>query len=77
MRPIGLIGPLVFVAGGKAAADANFEFGFELMLLVERADELLRVEHFVALDELDVAGGHVAFLVHVERELARLRDRRL
>ena len=29
------------------------------------------IQHFVALDELDVAGGHFAFLVHVERELAR------
>ena len=37
-----LIGPLVFVAGGEAAADAHFEFGLELVLLVERADELLR-----------------------------------
>ena len=29
------------------------------------------IEHFVALDELDIAGGYGAFLVHVERELAR------
>jgi len=28
---------LVLVAGGKAAADFDFEFGFELGLFVERA----------------------------------------
>ena len=30
------------------------------------------IQNFVTLDELDVAGGDFAFLVHVERELARL-----
>ncbi len=72
IRPIGLVGALVFVAGGETAADADFELGFEFVLLVERADDLLWVEHFVTLRQLDVAGGHGAFLVHVERELARL-----
>ncbi len=41
------------------------------MLLIERADDLLRVQHLVALDERDVAGGDFAFLVHGEREFAR------
>ena len=30
------------------------------------------IHHFEALDELDVAGGDFAFLVHGERKLARL-----
>ena len=42
------------------------------MFFVHRADELVGIEHFVTLDELDVARGHFAFLVHGERKLARL-----
>ena len=41
-----LVGMLVLVAGGEAAADLDFEFGFKLGLLVERADELVLVEDF-------------------------------
>ena len=67
-----LVGALVFVAGGETASDAHFEFGVELMLLVERADELFRVQDVVTLHDLDVAGGDFAFLVHGESEFARL-----
>src|SRR5207244_12407361 len=42
------------------------------MFAVESADELLRVQHFKALDGLDVAGGYFAFLVHDKREFLRL-----
>src|ERR1051326_6426698 len=44
----------------------------ELVLLVHRADELVRIQDFVTLSELDVAGRNFAFLVHRERKLARL-----
>jgi hypothetical protein len=46
-----LIGALVFFARGETAADAHFELGVELMLLVESADELIGIQHFVTLDE--------------------------
>ena len=66
----GLIGALVFVAGGKTAADSDFEFHLELVLPVERADELLRVDEFEILIGLDVPGGHHAFFVDDEGESA-------
>ena len=42
------------------------------MFFVERADDLLGIQNLVALDELDIAGGDFAFLVHAERKFARL-----
>ena len=42
------------------------------MLLVQSADDLLGIEHFVALHHLNVSGGHFAFFVHNERKLLRL-----
>ena len=67
----GLIGFLVLVARRETAADFDFQFHLEFLLLVERADVLVGIDQFVILDELDVGGGHFAFLVHGERELAR------
>ena len=66
-----LIGALVFVARGETAADFHFELRLEFVLLVERADELLRIHHFVTLHELDIAGGDFAFFVHGERQFLR------
>jgi hypothetical protein len=64
---------LLYSALAIAAADLDFEFGLEAMLLVERGDDLVGVEHFDAGIELDVAGGDDAFLVGVEEEDARSR----
>ena len=74
MESIGIrpIGPLVFFAGGETAADSHFEFGVKFMFFVERADDLFRIQHFVALHDLDVMGGDFAFLIDGERKLARL-----
>ena len=68
----GLVGALVFIARGKSAADAHFELGVELVFLVHRADELVGIEDFVALDQLDIAGRDFAFLIDRKRQLARL-----
>src|SRR4029077_6474661 len=67
-----LIGALVFLAAGKAAADANFELSVKFVLLVERANQLLGIKHFVALHDLDIASGDFAFLVHAQRKFPRL-----
>ena len=64
----GLIGLLVFVAGAKPRPTLHFEFHLEFLLLVERADVLLRVDEFEVLVELDVAGGDFAFLVDGEQK---------
>ena len=56
----------------KSATNAHFEFGIELMLLVERADDAVSgFRTSIALVDLDVAGGDVAFFVHGEAELSR------
>jgi hypothetical protein len=39
------------------------------MFFVERADQLLGVEHVVALHDLNIAGGDFAFLVYGQRKL--------
>ena len=65
-----MIRPLVFVAGGKPTTDAHIELGIELMFLIQRADDLLRIEQVIALHQLDVPGGHFALFVYAERKLA-------
>src|ERR1051326_1442204 len=42
------------------------------MFLVQRADDLIGIENFVALRELNIARGNFAFLVDAERKFARL-----
>ena len=76
MTPIGLVGPLVFVAGGKTAADAHFEFDLELLLLVERADELVRIDHFDALVELGCRRRSPRLPCSRRAKACALRDRR-
>src|SRR6266516_5302422 len=51
-QPDRLIGALVLLAGGKTAADANFELSIKFMLLVERANHLFGIKHVVALHYL-------------------------
>ena len=70
-----LVGMLVFVAGGEAAADLDLELGIELLLSVERADVLIGIDDLDALDALDVAGGHGAFLRHRDASPCERRGR--
>jgi hypothetical protein len=67
-----LVGALVLVAGGETTANADIELGFELLLFVERADDLLGVENLALLAFGNVAGGHSAFFVYRELERADL-----
>src|SRR5438093_12168375 len=53
-----LIRTFVFLSCSEATTDAHIELGIKFMFLVERADHLLRVEHFKTLNGLAVAGGH-------------------
>src|SRR5262249_29858641 len=46
--------------------------GVEFVFLVEGADELLWIEHFVTRHFLNVAGGDFAFFVYTERKFFRL-----
>ena len=64
-----MIRALVFLGGGKAAADAHIELEIKFMFPVDGADQLLRIQHFKTLDSLDVASGHFAFLGYRERKL--------
>jgi hypothetical protein len=45
------------------------------MLLVDRADKLVRIQDLEALHDLNVAGRDFTFFVHGQRELARLMFR--
>ncbi len=64
------VGALVLVAGGEAAADADFHLGLELDLAVEGADQLLLVDDLVLGIFGDVGGGDFALLV--DRDAERL-----
>jgi len=59
----GLIDLLVFVTRAESAAHLDLNLHLELLLLVESADVLLRIDQFNILVELDVRGSHCAFLV--------------
>src|SRR5256886_11087849 len=67
-----LVWALIFLASGKTATDAYIKLGVELVLLVQSANELLRVEHFKTLNGLDVAGIDLAFFVYNKGEFFRL-----
>ena len=45
---------LVFVAGKKPAANSNVEFRFKFLLLVDRANYLVGIQHFDPLDRLNI-----------------------
>ena len=62
---------LVLLAGGESATNAHFEFGVELMLLIECADQLFGFRTSSALHDLNVARSYVAFLVHGKGKLSR------
>ena len=56
----------------ETAADLDFEFGFELLLLVERADELVLVDDFVPGRVWMSPAVTTPSLFTDERKLARL-----
>ena len=64
-QPDRLVSAFVLLARGETAADAHFEFGIELMFLIECADDLFRVENVIALHDLNFSGGDFALLVYV------------
>src|SRR4029077_2697956 len=67
-----LVCTLVFLSSGKTATDAHIKLGVEFVLLVQGANDLLRVEHFKTLNGLDVAGHDCAFFVYAKRKFLRL-----
>ena len=67
-----MIGPLVLFARSKTTSNPDFEFSVKFMFFIEGADDLFRIQHFIALHDLDVVGRNFAFLVDGERKLARL-----
>lgn len=67
-----LVSGLVLVAGGESASDADGELGLELLLLVEGADVLIRIEDLNLVGRLDVAGSDGTLLVDREGQVAGL-----
>jgi hypothetical protein len=67
---------LVFITRQEAAADFQLELHFEFLLLVERAEVLVRIHQLDVLVQLDIRGGHCAFLVDRQQQglgIARVR----
>src|ERR1700745_249585 len=63
---------LVFVSGKKSAANPNLEFRFKFLLLVDRANYLVGIQHFDPLDRLNIHGRNLTLFVDVNCYRARL-----
>src|SRR5258708_37886901 len=62
---------LVFVSSKKSAANPNIEFRFKFLLLVDRANYLVGIQHFDPLDRLNIPGRNLTLFVDVNCYRAR------
>ncbi len=67
----GLIQLLILITGAVSTADAHIEFHIQLALLVQSADQLIRIHAFHVLIGLNIRGGHRTLFIH--REIKSLR----
>src|SRR5271167_1411807 len=62
---------LVFVSSEKSTANPNVEFCFKFLLLVDRANYLVGIQHFDPLDCLNIRGGNLTLFIDVNCYRAR------